>query len=683
MNSLYQRYIWPSLLFVWLRYRIRHNQMTHSSKIAQVFAVLGMFFVALSTISVWATGLLTGVFAPRWIGLENNHLIWDIAALIAFMSWVIHVLNEAQRGDPISLDRILHLPVSPGQAFVVNYLSSLGSTVFLMAAGGFLGLVIGSLFSVGPRAILYFFPMIAFLFAMTAITYWLQGWIAGLMANPRQRQTILVMIPIAIVLVTQVPIQLIQWNARSPRVESTQPDSQKEKKSSDEETNNAPSSEKSTETTAETQIEKQSEPQEANHRNATDPNVAEAAAAESPATAITASPEQDPVTDNKPEVEVVSTEKATSSQSDPQERAKKKRERREATMERLKSIATVANIAFPPLWPAGAVQSWSTGAIWNPIPIFFTFTMFLSGVQALRLSHRASLRYWRGEEVKRKPASPKTKAKSERIQKDSRLCEIAIPWVSEETSAMVGMTWATMKRAPEIKMFLLMPMILPLVLLMVFRERMATSNDYVKLTIICGFSTFFLLVASGVVGNMFAYDRSGFRVFVLSSMDRTRILLGRNLAFAPILSFLSALCIFGFALLYGVSLRMTALAIITTVTMLPPYFLVMNLMAILTPFPLAAGSIQPKHFDFTTVIINVLLSMILPFILMASMVPVGVYYLTSTFLPSVAWLPLEAFVGIAMIVASLLLYRTVLPWQGQLLVHREKELLRKVTSKVE
>ena len=182
---------------------------------------------------------------------------------------------------------------------------------------------------------------------------------------------------------------------------------------------------------------------------------------------------------------------------------------------------------------------------------------------------------------------------------------------------------------------------------------------------------------------MFAYDRSGFRVFVLSSMDRTRILLGRNLAFAPILSFLSALCIFGFALLYGVSLRMTALAIITTVTMLPPYFLVMNLMAILTPFPLAAGSIQPKHFDFTTVIINVLLSMILPFILMASMVPVGVYYLTSTFLPSVAWLPLEAFVGIAMIVASLLLYRTVLPWQGQLLVHREKELLRKVTSKVE
>jgi hypothetical protein len=351
--------------------------------------------------------------------------------------------------------------------------------------------------------------------------------------------------------------------------------------------------------------------------------------------------------------------------------------------ERLKSIASIANIAFPPLWPAGAIQSWSTGSIWNPVPMFFSLVMFLIGVQALRLSHRASLRYWRGEEDKKKIASPKTKAKAVRVQKESRLCEISLPWISEETSAVVGMTWATMKRAPEIKMFMLLPMILPLILLMVFRERMSTSNDYLKLTIICGFSTFFLLVASGVAGNMFAYDRSGFRVFVLSGMDRTRILLGRNLAFAPLLGLLSTLCIVGFAILYGVSLRSTCLAMLTTLTMLPPYFLVMNLMAILTPFPLAVGSIQPKHFDFTTVVINVWLSMILPFILMVSMIPIGVYFLTNSFLPSMAWIPWEVFVGIGMSAASFGVYRLILPWQGQLLAKREKEMLRIVTSKVE
>ena len=675
MNSLYQRYIWPSLLFVWLRYRIRHNQVTHSSKILQAFAVLGMFFVVMSTISVWGCGLLAGVFVPRLIGQDNNYLLWDLAALVALLSWTIHVLNEAQRGDPISLDRILHLPVSPGQAFVVNYLSSLGSTVFLMAAGGFLGLVIGSLFSVGPKAILFFFPMFAFLFAMTAITYWLQGWIAGLMANPRKRQTIIVMIPIAIILITQVPVQLIQWSSQSTRLESNPPVNPKDA--------SPPNEAKSESTPEETTVKDSSESQTPAVKSDSDASTSEADAV-TPPEDTTGVEGNSLVTPTDADVTSADAKDASIDAKNASEiGAKKKQERREAMFERLKSIASIANIAFPPLWPAGAIQSWSTGSIWNPVPMFFSLVMFLIGVQALRLSHRASLRYWRGEEDKKKIASPKTKAKAVRVQKESRLCEISLPWISEETSAVVGMTWATMKRAPEIKMFMLLPMILPLILLMVFRERMSTSNDYLKLTIICGFSTFFLLVASGVAGNMFAYDRSGFRVFVLSGMDRTRILLGRNLAFAPLLGLLSTLCIVGFAILYGVSLRSTCLAMLTTLTMLPPYFLVMNLMAILTPFPLAVGSIQPKHFDFTTVVINVWLSMILPFILMVSMIPIGVYFLTNSFLPSMAWIPWEVFVGIGMSAASFGVYRLILPWQGQLLAKREKEMLRIVTSKVE
>ena len=675
MNSLYQRYIWPSLLFVWLRYRIRHNQVTHSSKILQAFAVLGMFFVVMSTISVWGCGLLAGAFVPRLIGLDNNYLLWDLAALVALLSWTVHVLNEAQRGDPISLDRILHLPVSPGQAFVVNYLSSLGSTVFLMAAGGFLGLVIGSLFSVGPKAILFFFPMFAFLFAMTAITYWLQGWIAGLMANPRKRQTIIVMIPIAIILITQVPVQLIQWSSQSTRLESNPPVNPKDA--------SPPNEAKSESTPEEITVKDSSESQTPAVKSGSDASTSEADAV-TPPEDTTGVEGNSLVTPTDADVTSADAKDASIDAKNASEiRAKKKQERREAMFERLKSIASIANIAFPPLWPAGAIQSWSTGSIWNPVPMFFSLVMCLIGVQALRLSHRASLRYWRGEEDKKKIASPKTKAKAVRVQKESRLCEISLPWISEETSAVVGMTWATMKRAPEIKMFMLLPMILPLILLMVFRERMSTSNDYLKLTIICGFSTFFLLVASGVAGNMFAYDRSGFRVFVLSGMDRTRILLGRNLAFAPLLGLLSTLCIVGFAILYGVSLRSTCLAMLTTLTMLPPYFLVMNLMAILTPFPLAVGSIQPKHFDFTTVVINVWLSMILPFILMVSMIPIGVYFLTNSFLPSMAWIPWEVFVGIGMSAASFGVYRLILPWQGQLLAKREKEMLRIVTSKVE
>ncbi len=682
MNGLYQRYVWPSIIFIWLRMRIRYNQMTHSSKIAQAFAVLGMIFVAMSTVSVWVVGVLTGLFLPSRIGLENNYLIWDVAALIAVLSWAIHVLNEAQRGDPISLDRILHLPVSPGQAFVVNYFSSLGSTVFLMTAGGFLGLVIGSLFSVGPKAILFLFPAIAFLFSMTAITYWLQGWIAGVMSNPRKRQSIIVMIPIAIILVTQVPVQLIQWSTGSSRVESPKSDPAKaESPGVSEPTDSNPE-------VVANELGGVSEKETA--ANEPTDSVAEVKPVEEPQADSSEKPKDAPESGTEPasdsavaEMEKASAETAPDSQNSREARAQKRKERREAMFERWKSIATVANIACPPLWPAGAVQSLSAGSLWNPTPMFFTLIMFLGGVQALRLSHRATLRYWRGEDTKKAPLTAKSTTKPTRVQKESRLCEFSMPLLSEETSAIAGMTWATMKRAPEIKLFMMLPMILPIILLMVFRERMLPSNDILKTMLICGFSTFFLLVASGVAGNMFAYDRSGFRVFVLSSTDRTRILLGRNLAFAPLLLFLCILSIVGFAVFYGVSIRSTVVAILVTLTMLPPYFLVMNLMSILTPFPLAAGSIQPKHFDFTTVIINVLLSMILPFILMVAMIPVGIQYLVATFAPSISWLPFEAIVGLTMCTASLLLYRWILSWQGQLLAKREKELLRKVTSKVE
>lgn len=194
MNGIYERFIWPSLLFVWLRFRIRYNQISRGSQLTKVFALIGTIIVGMSIVSIWIAGFSLGFFLPRYISTEYYFLIWEGVVLLAMLMWLVHVLNEAQRGDPISLDKILHLPVSPSQAFVVNYLASLGTPVFLMTTGGCLGLVLGSVFSVGLISFLFLLPMIAFLFAMTAATYWLQGWLATLMTNPRTKQLVLVIL---------------------------------------------------------------------------------------------------------------------------------------------------------------------------------------------------------------------------------------------------------------------------------------------------------------------------------------------------------------------------------------------------------------------------------------------------------------------------------------------------------
>ena len=49
-----------------------------------------------------------------------------------------------------------------------------------------------------------------------------------------------------------------------------------------------------------------------------------------------------------------------------------------------------------------------------------------------------------------------------------------------------------------------------------------------------GGMAFVLLGVVQMMANQFGFDRDGFRVFVLSAAPRRDILLGKNLAFAPL-----------------------------------------------------------------------------------------------------------------------------------------------------
>ncbi|AMV32203.1 hypothetical protein VN12_08775 [Pirellula sp. SH-Sr6A] len=615
-----QRFVSPTFLFIWLRFRLRFNQVTHSSKLAQALGVLGMVFVAFATVSVWIGGLLAGFFLTRLVGVENHYLIWDGLLVIAMVAWAIHVLNEAQRGDPITFDKILHLPIAPTQAFVVNYLSSLGSTVFLMTVGGYLGFILGTVFVLGWVGILFLIPVSCFLFAMTAVTYWLQGWLAAVMANPRKRQTVLVLIPIVIIVMVQIPVQVLNWldDRNRARVEA-----------------------KTTEKD------------------------------EAPA-------------------EGVKSEEANPTDAREARRLERETRRREALM-RWKRAMTIANDTVPPLWPAGAVQAWTEpGHRWW-LPLVTSFLLVAAGCLALRASYRSTLQYWRGEwEQGRRIGRGGDTVRSRDVGREGTTVARRIPWIerrlpwsSEEVSAVATMTWTSMWRAPEVKLYLFLPLLAPAILGMVFRKGLSGVNDYWKGLVLCGFSAFVMLVASAVSGNMFGYDRAGFRAFVLSPMDRRNLLMGRNLAYAPLVAALSLGSTLVFCVLYQVGWGMAIHTMLISLSMLAPYLLVMNWMAILTPFPMASGSVQPKHFDFGAVVLNLVLSMILPIILGVSLIPLGVQYLVGEWVPAWRGWPVGILLSVLLLITGGWLHRKVLPNQAKLLEKREKELLRIVTSKVE
>ena len=193
------------LAFFWLRYRLRVNQLRRGG--AANVVVLGIVAVAL-TVTAFAAGVggfLVGLLALGDATSEVVLFAWDAAVGLFLFVWAIALMADLQRSEAVSLEKVLHLPVSPAGAFAVNYFSSLFSIALAAFLPGFVGFALGLAGSRGPLMLLALPLLAAFLFAVTALTYQLQGWLAALMSNPRRRRTIIVFLTLGFVLVAQIP----------------------------------------------------------------------------------------------------------------------------------------------------------------------------------------------------------------------------------------------------------------------------------------------------------------------------------------------------------------------------------------------------------------------------------------------------------------------------------------------
>ncbi len=191
--------------FVWLRFRLRANQLKRAGVLNSIIFTIIIALAAFGSVGLFVAGVLIGLFVlpqtPPVVGM----LVWDGAIAAFLFSWMIGLLTELQRTDGLSLDKFLHLPVSPFGAFLVNYVSSLFSISLLLFVAGTTGLIAGQVFSEGPRMLLALPLLAAFVLAITAVTYQFQGWLASLMTNPRRRRTVIVIVTLAFILVFQLP----------------------------------------------------------------------------------------------------------------------------------------------------------------------------------------------------------------------------------------------------------------------------------------------------------------------------------------------------------------------------------------------------------------------------------------------------------------------------------------------
>jgi hypothetical protein len=181
------------------------NQWLRGSKLGPVLTVfVGVMLLAFSAVGGLA-GALVGALVLGDVQPMVLTLVWDSLAMVFLLLWTVGLMTELQRSEIIDLSRLMHLPVSLRSAFLLNYLASHFCFSLAVMVPPMLGLVVGLIWSRGFSMVLLL-PLVAgFFFMVTAWTYRLRGWLAGLMMNPRRRRAIIMGMTLLFVLLAQLP----------------------------------------------------------------------------------------------------------------------------------------------------------------------------------------------------------------------------------------------------------------------------------------------------------------------------------------------------------------------------------------------------------------------------------------------------------------------------------------------
>jgi ABC-2 type transport system permease protein len=263
----------------------------------------------------------------------------------------------------------------------------------------------------------------------------------------------------------------------------------------------------------------------------------------------------------------------------------------------------------------------------------------------------------------------------------TRLIESRLPGLSEPVSAVALSGLRSLMRSPEAKMMLLTPLIMiPIFGSMLWSGR-ANIPEMVRPLVAFGGMLFVLLGMVQMMTNQFGFDRDGFRVFVLSPASRRDILLGKNLAFAPMAMAIAAIVLVVVQILCPMRIDHLLTMVPQYLSMFLVFCILSNLVSIYAPAHVAAGSLRPANPKLTTILLQtVVIGIMLPLTQAVILMPLGVEFLLRFF----GWgrgVPIYLILSIVECALVVFMYYLSLAWQGQLLQGREQRILECVTNR--
>lgn len=400
----------------------------------------------------------------------------------------------------------------------------------------------------------------------------------------------------------------------------------------------------------------------------------------------------------------------------------------------------VLDSVCPFFWLADMFSGMSLLGKWS---LVWLPCMWLISAWSLRANYRITRRYYQnGFDTESALSNKRSKDSRGNVSAHAtgavgsdavRWTERTFPGLSQQASAIAAITWTLFWRSPQLKLAMLIPLLQPLFLIVIFSQkpfvappvvqppsptvvqvpedpsteaeapsasepqaiqkapRKAPATFEYQFPLGTQYQSFYLLaftvfstyLGSSFASNIFGFDRSGFRFWVLSGLPRSEILRGRNWMFGVMVLIIAVAAMIGTNLLWRYSWLRALEALIAFVAYLPLYLVLSNVISILAPFPMAAQGFQPKEFNWKSVVLNLALSTIIPILMGLCSIPWAIEFGLHSAIPASQKLPIALLLMPLLVGCSWWLYERFLEIVGELLHSREKKLLVVVTSHVE
>ena len=605
-----------------LRYQLSFNQVKKAGKLNLVISIVAIIAALICSVSAFFIGVFGGAIWFDEASTTTILITWNVIVASFIGMWMIGLLVELQQTELMSIDKLLHLPVSLRGAFFLNYTSSFVNTSFIMFTPMMIGLSLGLVVARGWAMTLSIPLVFGFLFLVTSLTYQLRGWLARIMENKRTRGTVIAVITISFVLLTQIP-NLINLSYQGSRKERKQ-----HRKSQLEEI----------------------------IRNGYDEIDVQIMAGE-------ILPEE-----NGYWVEQLE------SRANEQLAQIKRNEKDELYSYAIRVVETI-DTYLPPGWlPLGVVRA--DQGKWTP-GILGSLAMFAIGLASLSFSYRSSMRQYMGVERRRR----RFRKTNQVVVKQDRFLYWKLPFLSVHSSTVTLTSFRSLMRAPESKMVLIFPLIMGMLggSFLIGKSDLVIPNlarPWIPVAVIA--VTMFGITS--LMFNQFGLDRDGFRAFVLSPIKRREILIGKNLSVAPLAI---GFCLF-LILVIQVFVPQGFLSLLASIIQIPAVFLLYcimgNAVSILFPMGIKRGSMQPANPRFVPMLILIVGTIAGPMILMVPTVfscgiPIIIEALTER---SMGWLFL--LLSTCQLTLVVLFYLWIIKIQENWLWNREPKILEIVAN---